>query len=187
MKETDATSSPANGVRSSELPVTTLSEESHSKNQPALHESHQRSSEDGGLQRAHTARDEETPVERQALATVSTAGPVHSVFTKGQKRFIVVMASFGGFFSPVSASIYLPALNALAKDLGVTSTLINLTLTSYMVCESGQLSSRRQAQKTLSRFSKVSRPLLLAISQTVLVDVRHTQYVLSSTSAPTLA
>jgi MFS family permease len=75
----------------------------------------------------------------QNLAHVSSVGPVHSVFTKNQKRFIVFMASFGGFFSPISANIYFPALNALALDLGVTSTLINLTLTSYMVCHAVKL------------------------------------------------
>jgi len=97
------------------------------------------------------------------LATVSTAGPVHSVFTKNQKRFIVVMASFGGFFSPLSASIYFPALNALAQDLGVTSTLINLTLTSYMVHYLINLPYRRCAHKGLVRFFKASRLPLLEI------------------------
>jgi hypothetical protein len=108
----------------------------HSKNEPRgrpLTEIDRTSSEDGDLERAPTVQDEQPPAQGVELATVSTAGPVHSVFTKNQKRFIVVMASFGGFFSPVSASIYFPVLNALARDLSVTSTLINLTLTSYMV------------------------------------------------------
>lgn len=43
------------------------------------------------------------------------------------------MASWAGFFSPVSATIYLPALNPLAEQLHVSNTLINLTLTSYMI------------------------------------------------------
>lgn len=88
--------------------------------------------QNGDLTRARTARDE-PPEGSHAVATVSTVGPIHSVFTKNQKRFIVVMASWAGFFSPVSANIYFPALNELAHDLKVTSTLINLTLTSYMV------------------------------------------------------
>lgn len=64
----------------------------------------------------------------------SVATPIHSVFTRNQKRFIVFMAAWAGFFSPVSGNIYFPALNPLAKDLNVSNTLINLTLTSYMVC-----------------------------------------------------
>jgi len=70
----------------------------------------------------------------EIVRTASTGGPLYSVFTKNQKRFIVAMASWAGFFSPVSSSIYFPALNSLARDLHVTSTLINLTLTSFMVC-----------------------------------------------------
>lgn len=57
----------------------------------------------------------------------------YSVFTTSQKRYIVFSASWAGFFSPVSSQIYFPALNSIADDLGVTSALINLTLTSYMV------------------------------------------------------
>jgi hypothetical protein len=57
----------------------------------------------------------------------------YSVFTDSQRRYIVFMASWAGFFSPVSSQIYFPALNTLAKDLHVSNSLINLTLTSYMV------------------------------------------------------
>lgn len=57
----------------------------------------------------------------------------YSAFTISQRRFIVFMASWAGFFSPVSSQIYFPALNTLAQDLHVSNSLINLTLTSYMV------------------------------------------------------
>jgi len=45
------------------------------------------------------------------------------------------MASTGGFFSAASANIYFPALNALSIDFGESSTLINLTLTTYMIMQ----------------------------------------------------
>jgi hypothetical protein len=57
----------------------------------------------------------------------------YSVFTISQRRYIIFMASWAGFFSPVSSQIYFPALNTLAQDLHVSNSLINLTLTSYMV------------------------------------------------------
>lgn len=57
----------------------------------------------------------------------------YSVFTVRQRRYIIFMASWAGFFSPVSSQIYFPALNSLARDLNVTNSLINLTLMSYMV------------------------------------------------------
>lgn len=80
--------------------------------------------EDGG----HLASQLQT-----TATTASAAGPVYSVFSRNQKRFIVFIASWAGFFSPISGTIYYPALNPLASDLNVSNTLINLTLTSYMV------------------------------------------------------
>jgi hypothetical protein len=142
MKDTDpnprgsAPSAMPSGNRGNELSIASVWGEPHSRNETSerpLTETDQTSSEDGYLESTPAAQDEQSPAQGVELATVSSAGPVHSVFTKSQKRFIVVMASFGGFFSPVSASIYFPVLNALTQDLGVTSTLINLTLTSYMV------------------------------------------------------
>ncbi|KAL2406964.1 MFS-type transporter clz19 [Exophiala dermatitidis] len=89
------------------------------------------------LERTSTARDVTRPSYdmqiQRTTTSASWAGPVHSVFTKNQKRFIVFMAAWAGFFSPVSANIYFPALNPLAQDLHVSDTLINLTLTSYMI------------------------------------------------------
>lgn len=86
------------------------------------------------LERTPTAKDEATTTEaRPTLTNTSSTAPLHSVFTKNQKRFIVFMASWGGFFSAVSSNIYFPALNSLASDLRVSNTLINLTLTSYMI------------------------------------------------------
>ncbi|MCJ1383504.1 hypothetical protein MMC17_006618 [Xylographa soralifera] len=69
----------------------------------------------------------------EAARRTSTGRPVHSVFSKRQKQYIVFMASWAGFFSPLSANIYFPALNTLAAELRVSSEMINLTLTSYMI------------------------------------------------------
>ena len=57
----------------------------------------------------------------------------YSVFNHNQKRAIVLAVALGSFFSPLSANIYLPALNTLAADLHVTASLINLTVTTFMV------------------------------------------------------
>lgn len=91
--------------------------------------------ENDSLERIPTSPDlaaEEIPIE-PTTTSASAGGPVHSVFSSRQKGFIVFMASWAGFFSPVSGQIYFPALNALATDLHVSNSLINLTLTSYMV------------------------------------------------------
>lgn len=92
------------------------------------------------------------PQLQTTATTASAAGPVYSVFSRNQKRFIVFIASWAGFFSPISGTIYYPALNPLASDLNVSNTLINLTLTSYMV---------RVSCLSASRIQSVYSPLLL--------------------------
>ena len=69
----------------------------------------------------------------EALQPVGSLAPPHSIFSQNKKRYIVFMVSYAGFFSPLSASIYFPALNAIAAEYKVSNTLINLTLTSYMI------------------------------------------------------
>jgi multidrug resistance protein len=66
------------------------------------------------------------------LAAVTT-GPVYSSFSPWKKRYIVAMVTLAAFISPTSANIYFPALNPLQDQLHVSATLINLTLTSYMI------------------------------------------------------
>ncbi|KAF2877427.1 major facilitator superfamily domain-containing protein [Massariosphaeria phaeospora] len=80
-----------------------------------------------------TKETEDLPSEPTALSTIQSITPPYSVFSKRKKHLIVVLAACGGFFSPLSANIYFPALTTLARDYGVSSTLINLTLTSYMI------------------------------------------------------
>ena len=58
----------------------------------------------------------------------------YSIFPKSQKRLIILTAALMSSFSPLSANIYYPALNSIAKDLLVSRSQINLTITTYMVC-----------------------------------------------------
>jgi len=76
----------------------------------------------------------EAPQDLEAITTTASKAP-HSIFSMKQKRFIVAMAAWGGFFSAVSANIYFPALNTLSADFHVSATLINLTLTTYTICQ----------------------------------------------------
>ncbi|KAJ5596289.1 hypothetical protein N7450_002747 [Penicillium hetheringtonii] len=59
--------------------------------------------------------------------------PPYSSFSTGMKRYSVFTAAGAGFFSSLSAQIYFPALDTLAEDLNVSTSLINLTVTSYMI------------------------------------------------------
>lgn len=74
---------------------------------------------------------EAVDLERSGTRASSTVE--YSVFSPGMKRYIVIATSCAGFFSPLSSQIYFPAMNTLAKDLNVSISLINLTMTSYMV------------------------------------------------------
>jgi hypothetical protein len=56
-----------------------------------------------------------------------------SIYAKRQKIGIIFTASVASFFSPMGANIYLPAINSVAKDLHVSNSLINLTLSTYLV------------------------------------------------------
>lgn len=61
--------------------------------------------------------------------------PVHSVFPKRTRIFIIAMAAACGLVSPLSGNIYFPALNALSRDLKVSASLINVSLTTYMIIQ----------------------------------------------------
>ena len=69
-----------------------------------------------------------------STSTLAEAVPrPYSSFSNLLKKYVVFTAAGAGFFSSLSAQIYFPALDALAQDLGVSSSSINLTVTSYMV------------------------------------------------------
>ncbi|RYP37062.1 hypothetical protein DL767_003125 [Monosporascus sp. MG133] len=74
------------------------------------------------------------PPDLEVLSRVSS-GPPYSVFSPSMKWWIVVMNCFSAFMSPTTAQIYFPAIPALAEDLGVSITEINLTLTTYMILQ----------------------------------------------------
>lgn len=82
--------------------------------------------------REQMEQEKQESIDLEALER-KPSGPPYSSFTTAQKWYIVFLTAFGGFFSPLSTSIYFPALNALSKDLNVSNGLINLTLTTYMI------------------------------------------------------
>lgn len=58
---------------------------------------------------------------------------IYSVFTVPEKRAIILAGSFTSWFSPMSGSIYFPALNQIAGDLDVSVAKVNITVTTYLV------------------------------------------------------
>jgi hypothetical protein len=88
-------------------------------------------------QQTEETRSEAQPVvgkEREGIAgQQQTSDAPYSVHSVGKRRLIVLAASLAGFFSPLSASIYYPALTVIAKDFNVTNTQVNLTVTTYLI------------------------------------------------------
>ncbi len=111
--------------------------------------------DDDGSARGPSTRDRpaDDETDPEQLHPVSS-GPAYSVFSKSTKRWVIAMATCAGFVSPMTANIYFPALNPIAADLGVSVSLINLTLTTYMVFQAiaptivgdfGDMAGRRPA------------------------------------------
>ncbi|KAG8993730.1 hypothetical protein FRB90_000612 [Tulasnella sp. 427] len=67
--------------------------------------------------------------------TAESPGTPFSAFTKREKWIIVVMSGLAGIFSPISGAIYFPAIPTLAKEFNTTISLINLTVTVYMIAQ----------------------------------------------------
>ena len=82
------------------------------------------------IARVPDEKEERTQVEK---GNVKSAKPPYTVFSKRQKILLIVTGTFAAFFSPLSTTTYYPALDTLARDLNVSSSLINLTITSYLI------------------------------------------------------
>ncbi|KAK9462026.1 major facilitator superfamily domain-containing protein [Lipomyces oligophaga] len=57
----------------------------------------------------------------------------YNVLEGKEKAFVIMTGAFSAIISPMSSSIYFPALDTLAKDLNVSNSLINLTVTTFLI------------------------------------------------------
>lgn len=57
----------------------------------------------------------------------------YSLFTTNERRWIVVLIALAAWFSTLSSFIYYPAIPIIAKDLKSSISIINFTVTSYLV------------------------------------------------------
>lgn len=95
--------------------------------------------------------------DEQELGLARTVtGPPYSIFTPRAKIFIVVAVSISSLISPFGGTTFLPALEPLARDLHVTPTLINLSLTTYMVRPSSIVVRIHRGGLTTCRSHKAS-------------------------------
>ncbi|KAG8852814.1 hypothetical protein FRB96_008502 [Tulasnella sp. 330] len=59
--------------------------------------------------------------------------PPFSVFTKREKWVLISITSYAGFLSAVAGSIYFPVIPTLATEFHTSVSLMNLTVTSYLI------------------------------------------------------
>lgn len=94
--------------------------------------------EDDGSEsvKSETEKNEVIATEQQeeAANTLHTDDKVFSIYTHNEKRLLVLCGGICAFFSPTSSQVYYPSLNVIARDLNVSNTLVNLTITTYIVC-----------------------------------------------------
>lgn len=69
------------------------------------------------------------------IAAEPPVQPLHTVFSRPQRTFIVIMITLGCFFSPLSGQIYFPAIPDLAAYYHTTTGRINLTITTYLILQ----------------------------------------------------
>lgn len=76
-----------------------------------------------------------TPAVLESAEQVSrvSSGPPYSAFSRSTKIWVTTMVTISSVVSPMTANLYFPALNEVAADLDVSVSLINLTITTYMV------------------------------------------------------
>jgi hypothetical protein len=107
-----------------------------------------------------------------------------SVWTTTEKKLIIFTASLATFFSPVSGQIYFPALDAIATDLNVSYSLVNLSITTYMASLSSLPSlnpKRIDNNRQSARLCRVWLQHLLEDCQMTQEDDPLTCFVSSST------
>jgi multidrug resistance protein len=77
-------------------------------------------------------------VKSEVESTVESAQDAvipYTVFTKAERRIITWLIGCSMFFSPFTANIYFPCLEQLQQAMNVSSSLINLTITTFLIIQ----------------------------------------------------
>lgn len=76
-------------------------------------------------------REERMKPEFKPEAKPSAKPPPYSALSPGRRRFILYVVTAAGFFGPLAANIYLPALPTLQKVFHTFATTINATVSVF--------------------------------------------------------
>uniref|UniRef100_A0A093XTE4 Quinidine resistance protein 2 n=2 Tax=Talaromyces marneffei TaxID=37727 RepID=A0A093XTE4_TALMA len=83
---------------------------------------------------ANPEPENETPKDEPLTnTTTALSSKPYTSFTTHQKWFIVGIATAASFFSPLSGQIYFPVLPVLTENYHLSQTLLNISVTTYLI------------------------------------------------------
>jgi multidrug resistance protein len=68
------------------------------------------------------------------VSAVTQEISIYDVFSEFQRRIILCCMLFAVILLPFSDTVYLPAIDTIANDLKTSDTIINLTISMYLLC-----------------------------------------------------
>lgn len=146
------------------------------------------------LEKDKNSNDQPTPQQPEQAAGAENIQEDYSIFTPKAKVFIICMTVFSTIFSPLSTSIYLPAITPIARDYDRSVADINLTVTLFQVMQalaplffgdlSDQIGRRPVYMMTFTIYIAANVGLALQDNYAALMVLRALQ---STGSSPTVA
>ena len=83
--------------------------------------------------KGNTGQDAATVVKTESQLGQDNMQEPFSIFTKIQKRVIVLIAALTTLLPPLTGSTYYPVIPTMAHDLNVSASDIGYTITAYLV------------------------------------------------------
>ncbi|CAG8384256.1 unnamed protein product [Penicillium salamii] len=90
---------------------------------------------EAGVQEASSDLNQPVPGAQTETTETVPKTRAFSAFSKNEKLFIVMMVSLASFFSLLSGQIYYPVMPTLVHKYHLTTELVNLTITTYMILQ----------------------------------------------------
>lgn len=97
----------------------------------------------------------------------------YTEFSKTERRVIVLLIALAAWFSTLSSFIYFPAISSVAEDVGCSISLINLTVTSYLVISAVAQAIVGDAADTFGRRPLYAITLTLYAAANVGIGLQH--------------
>lgn len=88
-----------------------------------------------GVQEASSELNQPVPEAQTETTETALETRAFSAFSQNEKLFIVMMVSLASFFSLLSGQIYYPVMRTLVDKYDLTTELVNLTITTYMIVQ----------------------------------------------------